>query len=425
MKFAIASDFHLGYNDDALEQARRCMREACEKADFVILAGDLFDARVPKQETVHDAVKLYKEFSAKLRTSGGGKIVVKEIFGGSGARGGSAGSGGVGGVPEKVLDAAPLLGIYGTHERRAKGLSNIIQVLDDGGLMVNLHARKIVVEHVGGGKRERVCVQAMGGVPEEMAKKAIELLEFRPEQGCFNVFVFHQSVRELIPQDESALSMADLPQGFDLYVNGHIHWRQELDEAGKKLLIPGSTVVTQMKESETHPKGFFLYDSEKRSADFHEIHTRPFVFKQLEFKAAHPAEVEKACREFLEKVAQEHADEMPLVKLKLVGTLAPGLSASTLDVTKLEKEYADKIILNVDKQVGALEMREKIELLRRIREEKAGAKEMGLDVLKKLLKQNGAEKELGGPQEIEELFELLSQGEVEKAVEKVLASGEK
>lgn len=401
MKFAIVSDFHLGYNEDAFEQAKRALRSACEKHDFVIMAGDLFDARLPKQETIHEGVKLFKEFSEKLAKNRN-NVVLKEIVGGS----------------EKALDAAPLLGIYGTHERRAKGLSNIIQVLSDGGLMVNLHARKIIVEKLVGAKREKVCVQAMGGVPEEMAKKAVELLEFKPEPGCFNAFVFHQSVRELIPQDEQALSMADLPTGFDLYIDGHIHWRQELREGGKTLLIPGSTVVTQMKENEAHGKGYYSYDAEKRVAEFVEIPTRPFVYKELSFKNAQPAEIEGACKQFLDEVAGKYGDELPLVKLKVTGTLASGLNSHNLDLAALEKEYSDKMFLSLDKQVGSLELKEKIELLRKIREEKTGAREMGMQLLKKLLKEKGVDKEL--PLPAEELFELLSQGEIDLAVERIL-----
>ncbi len=399
MKFAIVSDFHLGFNEDAFEQAKRALRSACEKNDFVIMAGDLFDARVPKQETIHEGVKLFREFSEKLSKN---KVVLKEVTG----------------SVEKPLDAAPLLGIYGTHERRAKGLSNIIQILSDGGLMVNLHARKIIAEKMTGAKRERVCVQAMGGVPEEMAKKAIELLEFKPEAGCFNVFVFHQSVRELIPQDETALAMSELPPGFDIYIDGHIHWRQELKEGGKTLLIPGSTVVTQMKENEAHPKGYYSYDTEKREVEFVEIPTRPFVFKQLEFKASTPAEIEKACRQFLEELVGKYGDEVPLVKLKVTGTVAAGLNSSNVDLSRLEKEYSDKMLLSLDKQVGALELKEKIELLRKIREQKAGAREMGLELLKKILKEQGFEKEIAMP--AEELFELLSSGEVDLVVEKLL-----
>ena len=60
MKIAVMSDFHFGYNDDALTQAGDALRKARGLADFVIAAGDLFDSRIPRQEVVNDSVRLLK-----------------------------------------------------------------------------------------------------------------------------------------------------------------------------------------------------------------------------------------------------------------------------------------------------------------------------------------------------------------------------
>ncbi|MFH1247227.1 MAG: hypothetical protein V1644_02490 [Candidatus Micrarchaeota archaeon] len=63
MKIAIVSDFHLGYNDDALPQAKMGLEKARQLADAVIAPGDLFDVRVPKQEVVNEGIKLFKTHS--------------------------------------------------------------------------------------------------------------------------------------------------------------------------------------------------------------------------------------------------------------------------------------------------------------------------------------------------------------------------
>ena len=105
MRVALASDFHLGYSEDAFEQARDALRKASE-ADVVVVAGDLFDVRVPKQETLHEAIRLFTEFKEN-RVSG---CVVS--------------------VEGRQFDSRLPIVIYGNHDRRAKGLVNPVQLLE-------------------------------------------------------------------------------------------------------------------------------------------------------------------------------------------------------------------------------------------------------------------------------------------------------
>lgn len=400
MKLAVASDFHFGFNADAAEQARAALLDGKGKADVLLAPGDLFDTRVPRQETVHEAIRIFQE----AKGAGEGRISVTVVEG----------------SVERQLDTNPVIGIYGTHERRAKGLTNVIELLHSAGVMVNCHARKVIAEKSGGKKPDRVCIQGMGGVPEEMAAQALKLMSFKPVPGCFNVFMFHQSVRELIPQDESAMTMADLPDGFDLYVNGHIHWRQEFHEAGKHLIIPGSTVVTQMKANEANPKGYYLYDTDGRKAEFVATKTRPFFYRELKFDSALPQQVLAEAREALETVLRTAPHSMPQVKLKLAGTLAGGVPQGALEASSLEREFGQKMLLSVDSQMNSMSLRDKIEFLRRMREQSKSAAEVGMDILKERLRQKGVlPSEL--PANCEgELFELLSQGEVDKAMALVM-----
>jgi len=390
MKIAITGDFHFGFNEDALEQARRALIDAKGKADFVIAAGDLFDFRVPSQEVVHDAVRVFGE------TRDYGDAAVTVVDGG-----------------REKPGSSNVIAIYGTHERRTKGLVNIIEILHAAGLLVNCHARKVFVEKDG----ERVCVQGMGGVPEELAGRALKLMEYKPEKGCFNVFIFHQSLSEIIPQDKDCISMADLPNGFDLYVNGHIHWRHDLNEAGKRLLIPGSTVVTQMKKNEAQPKGYYLFDSKTGNAEFVTIPTRPFHHQEISFNNAGLAEVEDKTRKALEAIAESHGGQVPLVKLKLTGTLAPGLSNANLDLSALERNYSESMILSIDRQIGAKDLKEKLEAVRRMRDEKKNAAEFGITLLRERIAEKNIPESQLPPGAIEPLFTALSQNDTEKALE--------
>lgn len=387
MRIAVMSDFHFGFNEDSLDNARKTMEGAVrDNADFIIMAGDLFDYRIPKQETINEAIKLFNDFRDKfpgLRIS-----EIKE-----------------GGRLEKV-PCIPLVGIYGTHERRSKGMVNVIQVMHTAQSMINVHGLKLVVEKNG----ERIAVQGMGGVPEEFAAKAVKQMDFKPVKEAFNVFIFHQTLREIIPADEEALSAEDLPEGFDLYVNGHIHWAQEFTAQGKRILLPGSTVVTQMKKNETKKKGYYLFDTYTGKAAFHTISSRSFFFEELRFKEADTVMVENALSRKLEEISNNSGNSIPLVKIKLFGTLAKGTDPSLLQLRGIEEKYSRNMQLSIDNELESPALKEKIELIRRMRSEGKDAREMGLKLLHQKLREKNLECS-------EELFESLVQGELEPALE--------
>ncbi|HII39284.1 TPA: hypothetical protein HA318_04765 [Candidatus Micrarchaeota archaeon] len=396
MKIAFASDFHFGFGDDALAQAAEALRQACSEADLVVLAGDLFDSRVPKQEVVYDAVRLLSEakavLEAKATVSG---LKLRLLRDGTETR-----------------QTVPIVAIYGTHERRTKGLVNIIQVLDSAGLVLNCHAGVVAADLNG----ERVAIQGMGGVPEEYAKQVLDAIEFKPLPESFDVFVFHQTLRELIPAVAEGIAAADLPKGFDLYVDGHIHWARELNEGGKRILLPGSTVVTQMKKSEASPKGFYVCDSLSKEVVFKEIRVRPFVYAEVEFKDAWPEEVIAACRLKLEEIALKQAGRKPLVKLKLKGSLAQRLSTSAVDLTALEKEFGERMLLTLDRDFEGADLKERIEALRKKRGETTGARGAGAALLRERLKERQSPWA-----EDEQLFALLAEKESEAALKHLLA----
>ena len=153
---------------------------------------------------------------------------------------------------------------------------NPVELLCRAGLAESSHAKHVFFEKDG----ERVAVYGLAGVPEEYAKAAIERLAPKPADGVFSIFMFHQNLKELMPVVEHGLMMEDLPEGFNLYIDGHIHKNQELKKGGMHLLIPGSTVLTQLRREEG-AKGYYVYDTAARTAEFREISTRPFHFVRI------------------------------------------------------------------------------------------------------------------------------------------------
>ncbi|NYZ79415.1 DNA repair exonuclease [Candidatus Micrarchaeota archaeon] len=398
MKIAVLADFHLGYArflDDSFEQAERAFSRACEEADLVVLLGDLFDSRTPKQEILARSFKLFRSARGKKWEA---KLVSYDSKDG-----------------RKNYAEVPVVAIHGTHERRTKELVNPIELLEKAGFLVNAHIATAVFEKDG----ERVALQGMGGVPEEYAKSAIEALSPKPVSGAFNIFLFHQSMKEFLP-GESLMGMEDLPKEFDLYLCGHIHTKtvQKLD-SGAYFIIPGSTVITQMRKEDAESKGFFIFDTRSREAVFHEIQSRPFFYEELEFKQAGLEEVLAKARKSIEKLLEKKSEAKPVIKLKLKGTVAKGLSQSNLDVSSIPMEFENRAIVEVDKDLESETLKEKIDKLRSLRESKLSVRDMGIEVLKSKLKQYGFKSNV----DVETLYSMLSEegkGSADKALKRIL-----
>ena len=382
MKLAILSDFHLGYerfSDDAFKQALEAMASASAEADAILLAGDIFDTKVPKPESIAQAMTIFRiPLGRRWQTR------VASFS----ARDG-----------RQNLCGAPVVAIHGTHEVRAKSLLNPVQVLERGGFLINAHAATVVLEK----GEERVAVAGMGGVPEKQAQAAIEALGVRPVEGAFNIFMFHQSLRELLPVSDEYLSVDDLPSGFDLYVCGHMHGHLFKRIGGKQILIPGSTVVTQLRKDEEAEKGFFIFDTKTLDCSFRAIHSRPFFYREVELRDASERDAEEEVRRALQEVIGD-STQKPIVRVKVKGTLRKGVSPSFLQFSKVVDEFADKAFVCIDKAFESHELAEKVRELRSLRDERVSVRDLGLELLEKKLKEKGFSMKV----DIEDLFEQLS-----------------
>ncbi|VVB66461.1 DNA double-strand break repair protein Mre11 [Candidatus Gugararchaeum adminiculabundum] len=380
MKIAFIADTHLGlqkFREDAFEQAKMAFQKALESADCIILGGDIFDSKVPAPEILAQAIELLTPAKAR-------KWEVK--------------------YPQKENGFPAVFAIHGTHERRTKDTINPIQLLEKASLLVNVHASPVLVEK----NQERVSIVGIGGVPDEYFKSALSALNFSPAPDSFNIFIFHQTLQEFTPQVPNLASLENLPQGFDLYLCGHIHGRKSLLDG--KLLIPGSTVVTQLREEEQQKKGFILYDTKQRSHKFVEIDSRPFIYRELEFTDAKLSEIENSIRSLVDETMATPAGKCnPLIKIKLKGTLAKGTNSCDVDACL----NFTGCHLEIDKQFDGDLAQQKIDILRGLRESQASVKELGMNILRERLAENKCA--LDKP---DELFDLIVD-EPKKAAEKL------
>jgi len=379
MKLALIADTHFGlkrFEEDAFVQAERALISADELADVIILAGDIFDTRIPRPETLSRAFEIFKK--------------VKK----------------------------PMFAIHGTHERRAKGLVNPIQMMATLEMVRDVHAKTETIDIRG----EKLAVSGLGGVPDEYAKSALEAISPKPLTGAFNVFVLHQSVVDFVFTGKDILDLDDLPSGFDLYLCGHMHkYATAMDG---KFIIPGSTVLTQLKREEMGEKGYVLYDTKasgKERIQFVPVKTRQFFFEEMEFKDAHLAQVRKDVEETvarLKKKAEDLGEKEPIIRIVIKGTLAAGVSPGDLSLTHVlassRKENHGEQFIFIDNELNESMLKGKIDKIREARARKTSIGEFGMGILKEKLKEKKC-----GIENPEELFEKLCDSGAEAAFENI------
>lgn len=409
MRFAVISDLHLGFargterESDAFLQAKQALEIAVgEKVDCILMPGDLFDDSIPRQEVWHEVFQL---LSIPLNAE---KSKVRIVFK---ARN----------ETEKgfKFDGIPVIALHGTHEFRGKDFKNALEVLHSANFLLHLHSASAIVEK----NDERVCVQGLSGIPEKKALDALRLWNPKPLPDCKNVLMLHQSIKEFLPTDDemsATISLADLPKGFDLIVNGHLHWSDERKiNSGTSLLIPGSTVITQCKKLESEkPKGFFVFDSLKNTCEFFEIPLqRRLYYHKIKFENCTPEQALKQLKEVIEKDLQNSEGKLaPLIRLKCTGVLAKGFQASDISFTVLEEKFKGKAVLSLEKDFETESFKKTIAELREQQKQKKSISQVGLE----LLETNLQETQFNNAFDCRRVFDLLAEGSFEKAIQVIL-----
>ena len=390
MRIAILSDFHLGYDrfrEDAFRQAQEALARAASGADALIIPGDIFDNRTPKPDVIAEAINLFRDLSKR---TWGAKVTGFE------------------GKGQHYTDI-PIIAIPGTHERRAQDAADPVGLLGLAGLIVGISNATVMLEKDG----ERVAVVGIGGIADERFKQVVAESDPRPVEGAFSIFMFHESVYELLPFNESFIKQDELPAGFDLYVCGHIHNSVDSQVHGKKFLIPGSTVLTQLKAGEQEKKGLYIYDTKTSTYEFIGIESRRFVLVKVKMGADTTA-LEGVERE-MEKAIGSSGDR-PIVRVVVEGdSTSPRIG---MELGMLQKKYQDKAVVEVSgpgisstaKSVNADTEAPKFENM--------SIKDYGMGVFIEKLRQKGVSFGKVGPAD---LFDALSlEGSKDKAIRKAL-----
>jgi DNA repair exonuclease SbcCD nuclease subunit len=399
MKIALISDTHLGFGEkterknEAFYNALEAFSLATEnKADLVLMPGDIFDSKIPSIDAWHSAFELFSVLRNAQKSPV--KILRKE--------------------KELKFSGIPVIAIHGTHEIRSKDFKNPLQVLESAGFLFYVHAGHLIIEN----EKEKIAVHGLGGIPEKKALDVLKLFNPKPLPETKNILLMHQSIKEFLPTEDemsASISISDLPKGFDLIVNGHLHWNSETKFEGGKLLIPGSTIVTQMKKLESKkPKGIVLIDSISMHLSFLPLKKqRKLFYEKISFDEAFPEEVLSKLKEKINFFLSENdSDLVPLIRIKLNGTLAKGLTQSDVDVNKVLSEFSGKAIFSIEKNFSYVSFRKKIQELRDLHKTKKSVSSLGIELLEKNLAETSFDKKF----DVRRFFELLVEEDAEKVI---------
>ncbi|MBL7170225.1 MAG: DNA repair exonuclease [Candidatus Aenigmarchaeota archaeon] len=397
MKISILSDLHFGYvwnsklENDSFDNAREAIEKSLD-SDLILIIGDIFDSRIPNTEIWDKALEvlsgplLSEDKEVKLL-----KLIEKDIKK----------------ISERTLIGIPVVALHGTHERRGRDQINAIQAMEQAGFLIHLHCNGLVFEKDG----QKVAIQGMSGVPERYAKTILDKWNPKPVKGCYNILMFHQSVEPYVysPLDPPTLTMSNLPQGFDLIINGHIHNHEKTKINGTDFIIPGSTIVTQLKEEESKvPRGFYKLELPKRKFTFIELEkNRKFFYREINLDGA---SVKNKIESELEKLLKNKFNKKPLIKFKIIGKKTDLIDK---DLKDIEKKFSKQCILRFQKKLESEEIEKKLEFLKKMREEKLSIEEMGIKILKENLDKLKFKEEFDS----ENFFKLLSDNQTERALD--------
>jgi hypothetical protein len=296
MKFAHIADAHLGsWREPKLREANaqsfctaiaRCIEE---KADFVIIAGDLFDTASAPFEPLRTCVQKLKELKD---------------------------------------NNIPVYIVPGSHDFSPSG-KTMIDIIEHAGLATNIARGEVTNDKLKlRFTTDRKTGTKITGLPgkkgglekqyyRELAKEHLEA-----EKGP-KIFVFHSAVSELQPEDHTgmeAMPLSLLPRGFDYYAGGHVHAaRHEKPEGYKDVVYPGPVFPNNFAEMEKLGCGsFVIWDN---GLIRHEkIILHPVVRIIIDAQNKSSAEIST----ILESETGKHDFSNAIVLLRASGTLASG-----------------------------------------------------------------------------------------------------
>jgi len=275
MKFAHFSDCHIGgWKEDKLKEINlACFKQAIskvieKKVDFLLIAGDLFNTALPQIDYI-------KEVTFELKR-------LKDL-----------------GIRVYM--------VAGSHDYSPSG-KTMLEVLEKAGLIVNVmkfEEGKLKFTTDSTGAKITGILGKKGGL-ELSEYERLDKEELEREEG-FKIFMFHTAINEFKPrefEEVEGADLANLPNNFNYYAGGHVHYIFQKEFGNGHLTFPGALFPNNFKELEDYPYGgVYFHDGEK--LEFEEIKVKEVLSKTIDVNNLTP-----------EKATQKIIGEMKVLDFK-------------------------------------------------------------------------------------------------------------
>jgi DNA repair exonuclease SbcCD nuclease subunit len=386
MKITIFSDCHLGFKygeergEDSFNALQEIMSDSLD-SDLILIAGDLFDTRIPRQEIIAKAARILSKVQEVPNKAKLIDIRNKEKLE----------------VNPLSLRGIPIVAINGNHDRRSKYLVNPIQVLENAGLLIHLDRSTALFEIDG----KTVAIHGMGYVHERYAKDALNEWNPKPIENAINILVLHQSINPYIysPLEPPTIDIEDLPKGFDLYIEGHVHWRELRNLHNSKFILAGSTTPTAISRNEAQqPKAYYFFNGSNIETKIIQ-NQRKIIYEECNLAGGVRSQIETLLQTLPTQTPK------PMVFIKVKGSISK--DASIPNFSDLEEKFRNKAIININKDLQIEGFEDQAEMLRLLREQKLSPEEHGLKILQKNLEN------INCGLKIDDIFDHLVEGDTD------------
>jgi len=317
LKFVHVSDAHIGsWRDPKLKELSvSAFKESIsfaiqKKADFFLIAGDLFNTAIPSIDHVKEVVRELK----KLKNEN-----INVYF------------------------------IAGSHDYSPSG-KTMLDVIEEAGLGVNvmkgeiskgkLNLKFTLDEKTG---TKIVGINGLKGMLDKHAYEEMNKEELQQENG-FKIFLFHTSIDELKPkhlEQMTSYSAMMMPKGFDYYAGGHVHITEHKNIKGyKNLIYPGPLFPANFSELEKLKQGSFYYYEKKEEQETITkilINVKETIYEEINATNKTPEEVIKETQQRVTFLDVKNK----IILIRIIGTLKTG-KPQDIDLNNLIKNLQEK-----------------------------------------------------------------------------------
>jgi len=313
MRFVHVADAHIGsWRDPKLKEISvQAFKESIDfaiqkKADFYLIAGDLFNTALPSIDHVKEVVKQLK----KLRNQN-----IRVYF------------------------------IAGSHDYSPSG-KTMLDVIEEADLGINVMKGTITENKLSlkftTDKETNTKLTGINGLKGMLDRHNYETMnkeELEQETG-FKIFLFHTSLDELKPkhlEQMTSYSTNLLPKGFDYYAGGHIHITENKTIPGyKNMVYPGPLFPANFSELEKLKTGSFYYYEDGEITKI-EVKTKETITTEFDANNKTTEEIKK---EIEQRFAFEDVKNK-IILIRIIGQLKDG-KPQDLDITNTIKKLLEK-----------------------------------------------------------------------------------